>query len=109
MAEGKIDATKYITHLLNLHMLERILTVKGIPAFESLDDVVSSRGESFLDFLYRDELDLSGFPTLREKAKAFKDSILKALVVPSLQEEEIIPLSKVPVEDRRKILNNLVK
>jgi len=110
MAEGKIDATKYITHLLNLHMLERILTVKGIPAFESLDEVISSRGEGFLDFLYKDELGLSGFLTLREKAKAFKDGMLKALVIPCLKgEEEIIPLSRVPIKERRKLLNNLIK
>ena len=60
MAEGRLDATKYITHLLGLHMLERVLTVKGIPAFESLDDVISIRGKDFLDFLYEEELDLSG-------------------------------------------------
>jgi len=110
MAEGKLDATKYITHLLNLHMLEKVLTVKGIPAFESLDDVISTRGKSFLDFLYKEELDLSGRRTLREKVKAFKDGILKALVVPSLSyEEEIIPLSKMPIDERRRLLNNLIK
>jgi len=110
MAEGKIDAAKYITHLLSLHMLEKVLTVKGIPAFTSIDEVISSRGEDFLDFLYKDELGLSGFPKLQEKAKAFKDSMLKALVVPYLREEkEIILLSKVPLEERKKILNNLIK
>ena len=110
MAEGKIDATKYITHLLNLHMLERILTVKGIPAFESLDEVISSYGEEFLDFLYKDELGLNRFSTLQEKAKAFKDSVLKAIVIPYLhEEEEIIPLSGVPLEERREFLNNLIK
>ena len=110
MAEGKIDATKYITHLLNLYMLEKILTVKGIPAFESLDEVIASRGEGFLDFLYRSDLDLGKFPTLREKAKAFKDGVLKALVVPYLKEEkEIIPLSKIPFKERGELLNNIIK
>jgi len=109
MAEGRLDATKYITHLLGLHMLERVLTVKGIPAFESLDDVISIRGKDFLDFLYEEELDLSGRQTLRERVKAFKDSILKALVVPSLSDEEgIIALSKMPIGERRKFLNNLI-
>ena len=110
MAEGKIDATKYITHLLSLHMLEKVLTVKGIPAFEPLDDVVSSRGEGFFSFLESEELDLSGYSTLREKVKVFKDSILKALVIPSLTEEkEIIPLSRMPIEKRRRFLDNLIK
>jgi len=41
--------------------------------------------------------------------KAFKDSILKALVVPGLSDEEgIIALSKMPIEERRKFLNNLI-
>jgi len=110
MAEGKIDATRYITHLLSLHMLEKVLTVKGIPAFESLDDVISSRGKDFLDFLYKEELDLSGYLTLREKVKAFKDSILKALVVPNLQDKEgIIPLSRFSLEKKSSLLNNLIK
>jgi len=110
MAERKIDATKYITHLLSLHMLERILTVKGLPAFGSLDEIILSRGERFLGFLYKDELGLSRFPTLREKAKAFKDSMLKALVIPHLQEErDIIPLSRIPVDERRNLLNNLIR
>jgi len=110
MAEGKIDATRYITHLLSLHMLEKVLTVKGIPAFESLDDVVSSRGKDFLDFLYKEELELSGYLTLREKVKAFKDSILKALVVPNLQDKEgIIPLSRFSLEKKSSLLNNLIK
>jgi len=101
MAEGKINATKYITHLLSLHMLERVLTVKGIPAFESLDDIISSRGEDFFNFLYAEELGLNDYPTLRGKVKAFKDSILKALVVPYMHEKEgIIPLSKLPIEER---------
>lgn len=109
MAEGKLDATKYITHLLNLHMLEKVLTVKGIPAFKSLKDVVSSRGEDFLSFLHHGDLSLSGFPTLREKVKAFKDSVLKALVIPHFQEERgIIPLLDAPLDKRRKILNNLI-
>ena len=110
MAEGKLDATKYITHISSLHMLERILTVKGIPAFESLDDVISSRGREFFDFLYKEELGINEYPTLREKVKAFKDSILKALVVPNLSDEEgIIPLSEMSIDERRRFLNNLIK
>lgn len=109
MAEGKIDGTKYITYLLSLHMLERVLAVKGIPGFASLEEIVSSRGEGFLDFLEDSELGLGGFPTIREKAKAFKDSVLKALVVPSLREENrVISLSGVPLEERRRILHNLI-
>ena len=78
-------------------MLEKILTVKGIPAFESLDEVIASRREGFLDFLYKGDLDFGRFPTLREKAKAFKDGVLKALVVPYLQEEkEITPFRRSP-------------
>ena len=91
-------------------MLERVLTVKGIPAFESLDDVISSRGKDFLSFLYKEELDLSGSQTLREKVKAFKDCILKALVVPGLSDDEgIISLSNMPIDERRRFLNNLIK
>jgi len=109
MAEGKIDATKYITHLLGLHQLEKILVTKGIPAFESLDRMVAVHGEAYFNFLFDDTLGLQRYETLSEKARVFKGSILKALVVPSFAQEGIVSLSAVPAEKRRETLISMVK
>jgi L-iditol 2-dehydrogenase len=108
--EGKIDGTKYITHLLGLHHLEKILLTKGIPSFSSLPNILNIKGESYFDFLYVRNFGLENNKILSEKLKAFKSSILKALVVPSLQPEKgITPLDKTPLEERRKRLNDFVE
>ena len=110
MAEGKIDATKYITHLLGLHQLERVLLMKGVPAFGSLGSIVAAHGERYLDFLCDENLELERYETLSEKAGVFKGSILKALVVPSFAKEKgIISLSATPAERRRETLISIVK
>jgi len=110
MAEGKIDATKYITHLLGLHHLERVLLVNGVPAFTSLSDIISRHGEGYLDFLYDRSLDLEGCKDLSERAKVFRGSILKALVIPSFSEERgLVSFSKVDPQKRREILINMVR
>jgi len=110
MAEGKIDATKYITHLLGLHDLEKVLLSSGIPTFETLDNVISAYGKEYFSFLSNKDLGLGDFETLADKIKAFKGSILKALVVPSLPEESsIMPLSNMSPEEKRMTLINIVK
>ena len=110
MAEGKIDATKYITHLLGLHSLEKVLLIKGVPAFESLEGIMGTHGKDYLDFLYGENLRLEGCKTLSERADVFKGSILKALVIPSLpQEKGIIPLLAMSPEKRRETLINTVR
>jgi len=110
MADGKIDATKYITHLLGLHQLEQVLLMKGVPAFESLDGIVAAHGEGYLDFLFDKSLGLERYETRSEKARVFNGSILKALVVPSFaKERSIISLSETPAEKRRETLISTVK
>ena len=109
MAEGKIDATKYITHILGLQFLEKLLLVKGIPEFESLEGMISSHGDDSLDFLYDMKLELGDMP-LPKRAEVFKASILKALVIPSLtREKSVIPLSTMSAEEKHKTLTKLVK
>ena len=110
MAEGKIDATKYITHLLGLHYLERILIVNGTPAFTSLNGTISTHGEGYMDFLYDQSLGLEGCKTLSERVTVFKGSILKALVIPSLPKEKgILALSGMNLGKRKETLNSIVK
>jgi L-iditol 2-dehydrogenase len=109
MAEGKIDATKYITHLLGLNSLEKVLLIHGIPAFESLKGITDTHKEGYLDFLCDKSLGLEGYRTLLEKADAFKGSILKALVVPSFPEEKsIISLSAMTPEKRKETLISMI-
>ena len=110
MAEGKIDASKYITHLLGLHDLEKVLLTKGAPAFESVDQIMADHGEGYLDFLHDEKLRLERYGTLHQKARVFKGSILKALVIPSFAKERgIVSLSAIPSEKRREALINSVK
>jgi len=110
MAEGKIDATKYITHLLRLHYLERILLVNGTPAFTSLNDIISTHGEGYMDFLYDQNLGLEGCKTLSERVRVFKGSILKALMIPSLpKEKRILALSGMDSGRRKETLISIVK
>ncbi len=105
MAEGRIDATKYITHLLGLHDLEKVLLLSGVPAFESVERIVKVHGEDYLGFLSNQRLGLERYKTSAEKAAGFKGSILKALVVPSLSVEGgIVSLSSLPLARRRKTL-----
>jgi L-iditol 2-dehydrogenase len=110
MAEGKIDATKYITHLVGLHDLEKVLLIKGVPAFVSLESIVAKHGKSYLDFLCGKNIGIEERGTLSERAEAFKGSILKALVIPSLAKEEgIISLVTMSPGKRREILMKTVK
>jgi len=110
MAEGKIDASKYVTHLLGLHYLERVLLASGTPAFTSLDEIVSARGEDYMGFLRDQSLGLEGCKTLSERLTVFKGSILKALVIPSFPEEKaIVALSGMGSEERKKTLISIVK
>jgi L-iditol 2-dehydrogenase len=109
ISEGKIDATKYITHLLGLNHLEKVLLIHGIPAFVSLKEITDAHGEGYLDFLYDESLRLGGYRTLSEKASAFKGSILKALVVPSFPKEKgIISLLAMTPERRKETLTKII-
>ncbi|MCS7120180.1 MAG: alcohol dehydrogenase catalytic domain-containing protein [Nitrososphaerota archaeon] len=109
MADGKIDATKYVTHVLGLDYLERVLMLLGTPNFISVDEIISSRGEDFLSFLNNPELRLEEFPSLPEKVQVFKGSILKALVTPSnAKVGEIRSLLHMSVEERREALIKLI-
>jgi len=110
MAEGKIDAAKYITHLLGIHSLEKILLLRGLSAFESIEEIMATHGEDYLDFLYDEKFGLEDYRTLSEKAMAFKGSILKALVVPLFPRGKgITSLSAMTLEKRREILISLVR
>ncbi len=106
MAEGKIDATKYISHILGLHFLERVLLLKGVPNFQSLEEIMVTHGKDYLDFLYDKNIGLDDFKTISERAEVFKGSILKALVIPSFSiEKGIVSLLSMSPEKRREILN----
>lgn len=110
MAEGKIDATKYVTHLLGLHDLEKVLLLSGVPSFESIQNIATNKGKRFLEFLNADELRLKEYETIEQKANAFKGSILKALVVPHfLEEQGIMTLSDMTFEERRERLTRLIQ
>jgi len=110
MAEGKIDATKYISHILGLHSLEKILLVKGVPDFISLEGIMTAHGKDYLDFLYDKNLGLEICKTLSQRAEVFKGSILKALVIPSLSKEKgVISLLSASSEKRRETLINMVR
>ncbi|MEM2112024.1 MAG: alcohol dehydrogenase catalytic domain-containing protein [Candidatus Bathyarchaeia archaeon] len=110
MADGKIDATKYISHILGLDSLEKILLLKGVPNFESLEGIMSTHGKAYLNFLYDKNFGLEGCKNLSERAEVFKGSILKALVVPSLTlGRGIISLLDMPIKDRAKFLTETIK
>ena len=114
MSQGRIEAVKYITHLVNLNSLEKVLFVKGIPrrdmpGFSTVEESILTmkreKGESFFDFLNEDD-DLKDLPG---KIISFKDSILKALVIPYLPySKKIIPLVQFTPPERKKILDSLI-
>jgi L-iditol 2-dehydrogenase len=109
MAEGKIDATKYVTHLLGLHDLEKVLLLSGVPAFESARNIATAKGEDLLEFLNADTLRLEEYETTEQKIDAFKGSILKALVLPYFPKEQgIVPLSNMAFKERKETLTHLV-
>ncbi|RLG24570.1 hypothetical protein DRN85_07475, partial [Methanosarcinales archaeon] len=60
MSQGKINPTKYITHVLNLESLDKILFIKGIPqpdfpGFSSMEEAATTirkeKGSYYLDVL----------------------------------------------------------
>jgi len=113
MAEGKIDATKYVTHLLGLDYLEKVLLLLGVPGFTSLDEIIAARGEGFFNFLNDENLKLKKLEECRclsEKAQVFKGSILKALVIPSfIMDRGIVSLLDTGFEERKKTLISIVE
>lgn len=108
MAEGKIDATKYITHLLGLHDLEKVLLVKGIPSYQSFEQIVADYGEKYQDFFYNLNL-INNKDQVKRVLITFKNTILKALVIPNFpRENHIFNLSSIPNKDRKETLKNMI-
>jgi hypothetical protein len=108
MAEGKIDATKYITHLLGLHDLEKVLLVKGIPSYQSFEQIVADYGEKYQDFFYNLNL-INKKDQVKRGLITFKNTILKALVIPNFpRENHIFNLSSIPNKDRKETLKNMI-
>ena len=109
MSKGMIDGAKYVTHVLGLDFLEKVLVCKGIPNFEPFSKVVASRGGGFFDFLASENLGLEQ-KSLEKSAEIFKGQILKALVVPNRQEESgIESLIYKTEKERKEILTTIVK
>jgi len=118
MSQGKIDPAKYITHILNLESLEKMLFLKGIPqkdlpGFSSLEESVATikkeKGVSYLDFLLNEEGSISTPSDIPDKIRFFKDSVVKALVVPSLlPSEEITSLARISISKRKEKLTKLI-
>ena len=109
MSKDMIDATKYVTHVLGLDFLEKILVCKGIPNFGSFREIVASRRKGFFDFLRSYNLVLE-HTSLEESVDIFKGQILKALVLPSLKKETGIESLVCETEkERKEILMKMVK
>jgi L-iditol 2-dehydrogenase len=118
MSQDKIDPTKYITHVLNLDFLEKMLFLKGIPqkdipGFSSLEEsaatIKKEKGVSYLDFLLNEEGSISIPSDIPGKIRFFKDSVVKALVVPSLSPSEgIISLTEMSILQRKEKLIQLI-
>jgi L-iditol 2-dehydrogenase len=117
MAEGKIDSLKYITHLLDLENLEKILLIKGLPrgdmpGFISLEQSVNTirgkKSRGFFDFLREDKYEIDQSLDISLQVGRFKDSIVKALVVPSLSAVGIVSLTHLGNSEKRQKLEELV-
>jgi L-iditol 2-dehydrogenase len=117
MAEGKIDSLKYITHLLDLESLEKILLIKGLPrkdmpGFISLEESVNTmqreKGQDFFDFLREDEYGIDQSLDIFLQVGRFKDSVLKALVAPSLLGAGLVSFTRLTNLEKREKLEELV-
>jgi hypothetical protein len=109
MAERKIDATIYVTHLLGLQDLEKVLLLSGVPAFESARNIATTKGEDFPEFLNADTLHLEECEATEQEVDAFKGSILKALVIPYFPKEQyIMPPSDMAFKERKETLTRSV-
>ncbi|MFQ6066390.1 MAG: alcohol dehydrogenase catalytic domain-containing protein [bacterium] len=116
MAEGKIDSLKYLTHLLDLDSLEKVLLIKGLPqrdmaGFMSLEESVNTiqgkKSRDFFDFLREDEYGLDQSLDISLQVGRFKDSIVKALVAPSLLGTGIVSFTDLDNSEKRKKLEEL--
>jgi L-iditol 2-dehydrogenase len=117
MAEGKVDSLKYITHLLDLESLEKILLIKGlprrdIPGFMSLEEAVNTirdkKSRDFFDFLREDEYGVDQSLDISLQVGRFKDGIIKALVAPSLSGTGIVSFTHLDNLEKREKLEELV-
>ena len=117
MAEGKIDSLKYITHLLDLESLEKILLIKGlprkdVPGFISLEESVNTiqrkKSQDFFDFLRENEYGIDQSLDIFLQVRRFKDSILKALVAPSLLGVGVVSFTHLTNLEKREKLEELV-
>ncbi len=89
--DGAIHPSRFTSHVFSFGFLEKVLLVKGIPGFTSIDDIIKTKGEKFLNFLDANSFGIDKGLPIQTKVSIFKDSILKAILVPSLKEECLIP------------------
>lgn len=117
MAQGKIGSLKYITHLLDLDSLEKILLIKGlprtdIPGFmlleESVKTIRGKKSRDFFDFLREDDYGIDQSWDISLQVGRFKDSIVKALVAPSLSGAGIVSFAHLGNSEKREKLEELV-
>lgn len=116
MSEGKINPVKYITHILGLKSLDKILFIKGVPwqglvGFSSPEEAIRSirkeKGAGYLDFLNGTPDETGG--NVSENIRIFKDSIVKALVIPSLLSSEgILYLGQFTEAKRKEKLAEII-
>ncbi|MFQ5835851.1 MAG: alcohol dehydrogenase catalytic domain-containing protein [bacterium] len=117
MAKGKIGSSKYITHLLDLDSLEKILLIKGlprrdVPGFMSLEESVNTirgkKSRDFFDFLKEDVHGVDRSLDIFLQVGRFKDSIVKALVVPSSSATGVVSFTHLGNSEKSEKLEELV-
>ncbi len=105
--DGVLDLKRYITHALPLEELERVLMIKGIAGIKEAREAIASRGQAYFNFLENGRYRLDGGPA--ERIISFKNSILKALVLPSLPPDAgVITVADLSPEEREKALQAML-
>jgi|GEM_PF-614435 len=87
MKDKSIKPSRFISHIFSFGLLEKVLLVKGMPNFASIEDIIKIKGERFFDFLDIEPLGIDRALPLKAKAQFLKDSILKAILIPSIKED----------------------
>ncbi len=103
-AEGKIDLSRYITHLFPLELLDRVLTVRWINREEDLESTLAEKGADFFSALSQ----ARGGKLLSEVME-LKGKIMKALAVPSMEAERgLVDLTVMSAEEKDRTLAELI-